>query len=276
MAATFTRDPEVEAAAMSLLGMSADSIKRMRIPDLRNMVKQYVEDQDAKARNKEPCDDQYIELPTPANVSKPRVQTPRSRSRLDPLDVRRNILGPSELGMAADMSVLPVAQTSSIRQAAASLPDAPEMKGIEYLTAPINVNEWCNQQQGMERLSEHLTTVLSNATELEESIKTKKQIQIAHSSILDAADSGWIDESVEIDIRQLHVISKYLTAILDDLNTLIRARLEAQSKLESIKRGNCTALIEKIHAKTLKLRAIHNVVSARRDVLQIPSSATIQ
>lgn len=242
MATVFTRDPEVENAAVNLLRMSVDDVLRARIPDLKERVKDFI------VRNHREGAD---------GLEPPR----RHATQRD-----RDALAASEIGLLE-----PAAPSAGIRQVMCTIPEGDEdMKGMEFLLTPIDVNARAKEADGLSGLSKHIYKVLEVATDLEQAAREKRKIVDMDAAVLDSDDIQCVTESIQADARQLVIIYKWLSAVLDDLAQLIRARMVVEDKFQQIHRGSCVKLCQKIRVRSLKLKALHSAVQARLECLQIP------
>ena len=258
MSVEFSRDPDVENAAVNLMGMSAEQVKRMRLVDVRELVKNRVEQEHALEEHGSAVED--VVLPAPQPRTPPRMQPPPLLAR------EQMVMTASEVGL-----VDPLAGSAGIRQVMATIPESDdELKGLDFLLTPLNVNAWCVESDGLTKLTKHVHRVLEVATDLEQAVREKHSILGLHKAVLDAEDIEEVHRSIQVDARQLAIIFKWLSAVLDDIAQHIRMRLEVQSKYQNIRRGSTTKLCDKMHAKSLKLRALHNAISARCECLQIP------
>jgi hypothetical protein len=242
----FTRFPDVENAAVNVLHMSPDEVVRTRLEVLEQMLKNYVGRSD---------DPNVITLPPP---------------------IRRPAITEEEYGSMTRSEIAEVAPTppnpNGIRQALSEVTDSddPDLKGLESVLVSINVSAVLKDPQGLRALQEQTKRALNLATNLEDSIRRKKTILETDRAILDEMDIKMVMDTVTVDTRQLTCIFKWIQAVLDDLAHHIKLRLESQNKFSDIRDGNCVSLCEKLHAKTVKMRALHAALSARCDCLQIP------
>ena len=275
----FTRDVEIENAAVNL-GMSPDEVKRMRIMDVRTTVQRFVDAQDRAAKPEggkgalptvdEDEEHEEVVLPTPRQRSvDPPVPTPS--------EINQDVMTPSEVQVLhTETGGFMQRPFSSIRQMAAQVEAEsaaePEMKGIEYLTTPVDVDGLVvKNSEGLMKLADHVHTVLDAANNFEAAIREKGQIIAIHRGVLDAQDVGDIEQSIELDRRRLIIVYKWLTGIQHDLDRLIRKRVEVETMLMRIPNGNCAALCDKMHQKIVQMRAVYNVIAVRGDCLQIPA-----
>ena len=238
----FTRDIEVENAAVRFLNLSPEKIKRMRIIDLTEKVKRFV-DSDAT---------------TGIHRSHRRTPLP-TLSEED-----EKVMSSSEIKEG------PPVVTSGIRMALAEIPEEPDLKGLELLAVPLNVSDWCRQQDGLLKLHNQVTAVLQTASELENAIQRKKELIAQYCEDLDDEDIITTKETIQTDAKQLILIAKWVNAILDDLTLLIRRRQSVQLKFTDIPGGNRVKISSKMQVKTLKMRSLYNAILVRLDCLQIP------
>jgi hypothetical protein len=253
----FTRDVDVEIAAVNLFGMSADEVHRTRIMDLRDMVRQRIMDAD-EGESKD------------QTTTKPSPMTPRTVSRQ-----AAGVVTDSEIGMLpqADMlrKMVPAMASKGVRRFMESIPAGEEdLKGLEYVTAPININSIVQASRGMEKLHEYVDSALNSATDAEHAIQQKTSILSMSRSVLDEEDTDWIRESMKCDTRRLLLIMKWMNGVMEDLMQLIRQRLDVESNLQEIPRGGCSAVIAKMHTKTMKMKTIYSVMSSRVDCIMVP------
>lgn len=258
---SFTRDPEVEHAAVNALGIAPEQVLRMRIDDVRALVEDFIRShsgvEDFAQRQSLEFQQDHAE-PT-------RPKTPL----LAP--AHRNTMADSELHMAYGDNVFQLSEdpTPGIQQAMAMIAeDDEDVKDMRLLTMPINVNEWCRAKEGLVRLNDHVHKVLRIANELEESIQEKTRIMAMNRTVLDEEDVQWIQDTTTTDSKQLTVIIKWLRAIISDLNQVIQQRLQVQTSLKRSR--NSAMLCDKMHKKTLAMRSIHTAISARCDCMQVP------
>lgn len=242
----FTRDVEVENAAVHILDMTPSDVKRTRIAELRELVKTFVESRDSD-----------IGYQTPPRCT-PLLNT-----------TQKAVVSDSEMGLyPLQPNEYP---TDCVRMFTESIPEYNEdLKGIEYITLPINVNERVKATDGLKDLTNVIHNVLNYATDYENSAREKTQILSTNRSVLDEEDVKWITESISSNVKGLNIIHKWLKAVLLDLERLIQSRLQVEEDMRRIPRGNCISLIQKMHTKTLQMKSIHTVISAKCDCLQIP------
>lgn len=241
----FTRDPVVEEYAREFLKMSVEDIKRMRLADLQEVVGEF-------SRRREATLMEPVSAPVNTDIS------PRQTQALT----------------GSELRLLPAAPHRTQREGLCELATIEDdnLRGLEHLLTPLNVVSWCHEADGLSKLTQHIHRVLEVATELESAIKEKNAALTYHTAVLDPEDTEDIQISIQTDGRQLGVIFKWLQAVLDDIAQLIRQRLEVQSKLQHIRGGTGTKLCGKLHAKSLKLRALHSAITARCECLQIPQA----
>ena len=72
MSVEFSRDPDVENAAVNLMGMSAEQVKRMRLVDVRELVKNRVEQEHALEEHGSAVEDVVLPAPQPRGGHPPR------------------------------------------------------------------------------------------------------------------------------------------------------------------------------------------------------------
>lgn len=284
--AEFKRDPEVEEAAVNLLGMTHDQVLCARIADLRDAVKAFVNEQEMDSPDRT--------LPQHINV------LTHDRSTESPMNT--HVLAPSELGMLSTEHVAEDRAVRGIRGSLAKMslrggePDrgtpnvtqntanelallkkderSPQEVAKNYLIMPINVEEWCNKSEGLKRFHEHVIKVLKAANEYEKSIREQRQVLALHTNVLDQEDIGHIESSIMEDMGELSVVIKWLSTRNDELGQVIKARLEVEAKLKTVKRGAGDKLCSKIRTKTLKMRALHTQIQARIETLHVPDTPT--
>ena len=244
----FTRDVEVENAAVHILGMTPSDVKRTRIAEVKELVKTFMESRDSD-----------IGCQTP----------PRSAPLLN--STQKALVSDSEMGLYPfTPNEYP---TECVRMVTESIPEYDEdLKGIEYITSPINVNERVKAKDGLKDFKNHIYNVLTYAAEYENSAREKTQILSTNRSVLDDEDVEWFVESISSNVKALNIIHKWLKAVLLDLERLIQSRLQVEEDTKRIPRGNCIALIQKMHMKTLQMKSIHTAISAKCDCLQIPKN----
>ena len=244
----FVRDVDVENAAVKFLGLHPEKVKRTLLSELTNSVKRFVTHGDA------------------TDCLEPRSRESRRRG------VEHTITEEDEAFLTAseinndDLLVV----SGGIRMALAEVPEEPDLKGLELLTVKLNVSTMCKQKDGLYTLSLHVQNVLKIANELETSISRKKELIALHSEVFDEDDLIITRESIQLDAKQLLIISNWVSAVLDDLSILIRERQNIQLKFTNIAGGNKVKISEQMQIKTLKMKSLHHALLARLDCLQIP------
>jgi hypothetical protein len=178
-----------------------------------------------------------------------------------PIDIRLNI---SEDEIPQVEAVV----APSMKQLAVIPEDDEDVKALDTLITPINVSSYVNATEGLLKLHKHIDKVFKLTAELETGVREKRQIMALHEGVLDDEDRGHIQTSIRVDHKQMTVLYKWLTGIMDDLSQLIRVRLDVQGKLQRIKHST-PDLSDKIHRRTLKLKAIYDTISSRVECMQI-------
>lgn len=270
----FSRDVEVENAAVNL-GIAPEQVKRMLISKVRETVARLIDENGSQ-----------LLPPVPEEAAEHRDEgatTPRAAAVPEPTpsQIDQHVLAPSEIqGLYRDTGGFMTPPCSSIRQVTAQVDveanSAADMKGIEYLLAPVNVDQLIVQSSdGLVKMSEQINTVLVAASNFEASVREKVQIVAIHQGVLTKEDVDDINQSIDLDRRRLMLVNKWLTGIMHDLERLIRGRMQVQSQLMQIRGGNTVGLCKRIDEKTVKLRALYTFISTRADCLQIPASAAV-
>lgn len=243
----FSRDLDVENAAVKFLRVQPEKVKRMRLIDLKDQVRMFV------TRHAD------TELKAVSNKHDPPVMPTVTESEQEALTT-------SEL---EEVPLVPT--TGAIRMALADVDmNDPDMKGLDLLTVPINVAAWCKETDGLHKLNAQVNAVLQTASELENAIQEKKLLLAQFSDTLDADDTSHAQKIIQKEARQLTLISKWISALLDDLIVLIRKRQDVQLKFTNIRGGNKTDIAQSLQVKTLRMKSIYSAILARLDCLQIP------
>jgi hypothetical protein len=246
----FSRDIDVEMAAVKFLGLEPEKVKRMRIIDLIEKVKRFV-DGDAVA-----------------GIPRKNVAASSAPKRTVPLPTVSET--DEKFMTASEIHNGPPVVTSGIRMALSEIPQEQDLKGLELVTINLNVNSMCKQKDGLHKLNEHVNTVLQIASELESSINKKKELLALHSEIINDDDLIVTKEAIQLDAKQLTIISSWVNAVLDDLSILIRERQNVQLKFTNIPGGNRVKISAQMQVTTLKMKALYQALSARLECLQIP------
>jgi hypothetical protein len=139
-----------------------------------------------------------------------------------------------------------------------------------FLATTWFINSIVQASRGMEKLHEYVDSALNSATDAEHAIQQKPSILSMSRSVLDEEDTDWIRESMKCDTRRLLLIMKWMNGVMEDLMQLIRQRLDVESNLQEIPRGGCSAVIAKMHTKTMKMKTIYSVMSSRVDCIMVP------
>lgn len=274
----FTRDVDIENAAVNL-GMTPENVKRMRLESVRQFVQagiQGMTPENIKRMRLEGVCQTGIsmighEQHAAAAAAAPGLPTPSA--------INQDVITHSEIRDLYDTGVFeqrrPVVvlppPDASMQQVEVQLNPAnePDMKGLEYLMAPINVSTMItHEKDGLVKLGEHINTVLETVGNMEASVRAKKQILMLNRNILNAEDIDDFEQSINADCRRMVIMGNWLRAINQTLNTFMQTRANVVSQVQRIP-GNNAALCERMHKRTLQVRALYNVIATRCDCMQI-------
>lgn len=255
--ASFTRDPEVESAAVDLLGMTEREVLRTPLPQLQAMVQNYLEDETGIR----PAVSTVEVLPADRKVL--------ATSELQMLPEEKNDTTAGIRNMMANMTIKEEEEKKQKGPSSSALVPKQEISANNVLRMPVNMEEWCRSVNGLKNFHEHVSKVLTLAGEYEKSIREQKQVLAVHKSILDEDDIRHIEDSIQTDMGEMAQLINWVSTRADELSSVIKTRLEVEEKLKSVKRTGQTndALCNKLRLKTTKMRTLHSAMAARIECL---------
>lgn len=147
------------------------------------------------------------------------------------------------------------------------LEESKELLHLREVMAPIDVHELCVRPKGLLKLNEKIKQILEIAEERNQAIARKRQVILTTRGIFDMEDVADIRSTIAQNIQELRLIVQWLSQVADELDQLIRQRLDAIAELDAIQEPGSLATMAKLRTKTMQIRTYHEYLTSRRDCL---------